>query len=291
MGSRNTSGWKKSIQVCRYLFQNRFWTVNTLMVYILLVVFISYYIRPIAAYCLAQKVAVTPWIFPFMSSDYMLQIFMVAGAIFLLADVPFYEENGMYLLYRTGTVSWQVGTVLYMLVTAVLYVLSIGGIALLSLADVVQFSSEWGKIFGTLMQTGVSQETGIPMDFSYTMFRFTPAKATVYSFLLEVACILWLGCVIYTGNLLLKHKMGVLIAVVYLFLDAVIANTLPRSIYQYSPLSLSQLANYNGDLEREGVTFLYAVLFFSFSFILFIIVIFYTGHMKCKKSGISHVSE
>ena len=162
---------------------------------------------------------------------------------------------------------------------------------MLSLADVVQFSSEWGKIFGTLMQTGVSQETGIPMDFSYTMFRFTPAKATVYSFLLEVACILWLGCVIYTGNLLLKHKMGVLIAVVYLFLGAVIANTLPRSIYQYSPLSLSQLANYNGDLEREGVTFLYAVLFFSFSFILFIIVIFFTGHMKCKKSGISHVSE
>ena len=180
---------------------------------------------------------------------------------------------------------------LYMLVMAVLYVLSIGGIALLSLADVVQFSTEWGKIFGTLMQTGASQDAGIPMTFSYTMFQFTPIRATVYSILLEIVCILWLGCVVYTGNLLLKHKMGVLIAVIYLFLDTVIANTLPRRIYQYSPLSLSQLANYNGDLEREGVTLSYAVLFFGFSFLLFIVVIFFTDHMKRKKSGISHISE
>ena len=93
MENSGSNGLKKSMQVCRYLFQNRFWTWNTAMVYILLFICISYHVRPIAGFCLDQKIAVTPWIFPFVTSDFMLQILVCAGAVFLLADAPFHNEN------------------------------------------------------------------------------------------------------------------------------------------------------------------------------------------------------
>ena len=163
MENSGSNGLKKSMQICRYLFQNRFWTWNTAMVYILLFICISYHVRPVAGFCLDRKIAVTPWIFPFVTSDFMLQILVCAGAVFLLADAPFHNENRLYLLYRTGTAAWQVGAILYMLVTAFVYVVSIWIFTLLVLADVVQFSPEWGKILGTLMQTSAGVEYEIPM--------------------------------------------------------------------------------------------------------------------------------
>ena len=107
MENKSSSLAARSMQVCRYLFQNRFLTVNTGVIYALLLVFISFHLRPVADFCVAQKIAVTPWIFPFMTSDYMLQILLVAGALLLLADAPFQDNNHLYLMYRTGSVGWQ----------------------------------------------------------------------------------------------------------------------------------------------------------------------------------------
>ncbi len=277
MENKSSSLAARSIQVCRYLFQNRFLTVNTGVIYALLLVFISFHLRPVADFCIAQKIAVTPWIFPFMTSDYMLQILLVAGALLLLADAPFQDNNHLYLMYRTGSVGWQLGAVLYTALVAVVYVISIWGIALLSLADVVQFSTEWGKILGTLMQTSIGVEYGIPLVFSHTVAQYAPTEATVYSMLLEALCIWWLGMVIYMGNAYIRHRAGVLIGFIYLFLDVMAYNVMPRSVYRFSPLSLCQLGYFDGDFAREGVSLTYATGFFCVSIFLFLLAILFLG--------------
>lgn len=275
MESKGCSLPVKSIQVCRYLFQNRFLTVHTGVSYALLVVFISFHLRPVAQFCIAQGHAVMPWIFPFMTSDYMLQIFLIAGAILLVADAPFSDENRLYMLYRTGLVDWQLGTFLYMTVVAVVYVVSIWGIAFLTLADVVQFSFSWGKILGSLMQTSLGQEYGIPLVFHYAVSQYTPVQAMIYSMCLEALCILWLGMLVYIGNAFVRHRAGVFLAFGYLFLDVVAYNAMPRSVYRFSPLSLCQLGYFDGDFAREGLSMAYAGGFFCGSILLFAIVIMF----------------
>ncbi len=240
MENKKVSLLSKSMQVCGYLFQNHFLTVNTGVIYVLLLIFISFHIRPVAEFCIAQKIAVTPWVFPFMTSDYMLQIILMAAAILLIIDAPFQNENQLYLMYRAGTAAWKLGSFLYMALVAVVFVISIWGMALLSLADVVQFSMEWGKILGTLMQTTAGIEYGIPMAFNYTIFQYTPLQATIYGLLLEALCILWLGMIVYIGNAYIKHKVGMILAFFYLFMDVTIFNAMPRSVYRWSPLSLCQ---------------------------------------------------
>lgn len=281
MGNKKTNLWKKSIQVCSYHLQNHFLTVKTCVVYALLAVVISFHLRPVADFCIDKGISVTPWIFPFLSSDYMLQIVLVAGAVLLLADAPFTGENRLYLLYRTGNVAWQTGTILYVTVAAAVYVVSIWGLALLSLADVVHFSWAWGRILGTLMQQPETiLEYGIPLVFNYTIFQYTPVDATVYALLLEMGCILFMGLVVYIGNDFLKHRMGVLIAFVYLFLDVMIYNVMSRNMLRLSPLSVCQLGYFNGDMARVGITLGYAWVFYGVSFLLFCAVILVAGNGK-----------
>lgn len=295
MENKKVTLLSSGMQVCRYLFQNRFLTVNTGVIYALLIVFVSFHLRPVAEFCIAQKVAVTPWVFPFMTSDYMLQILLVAGAILLVADVPFQNENQLYLMYRTGTVGWQLGTFFYMALAALVYVVSIWGIALLSLADVLQFSGEWGKILGTLMQTTAGVEYGVPMVFNYTIFQYSPIQATLYALSLEALCILWLGMVAYIGNVYIRHRAGVLIAFLYLFLDVMAFNVMPRNVYQFSPLSLCQLGYFDGDFARVGVSLSYAFGFFTLSITGFSTVILLTENrrriMARLGRGVLHIQE
>lgn len=287
MGSRRASLLSKSVKVCSYLFQHCFLTANTSVIYALLSVFICFNLRPVAEFCIAQKIAVTPWVFPFMTSDYMLQILLVAGAIILIVDAPFRDENQLYLMYRTGTVGWQLGTFMYMALAALVYVVSIWGIALLALADVLQFSWEWGKILGTLMQTMAGVEYGVPMVFNYTIFQYSPLQATCYALVLEALCVLWLGMVVYIGNACIYDKIGVLLAFLYLFLDVMAYNVMPRSVYQFSPLSLCQLGYFDGDFARDGASLSYAFCFFIISIVIFAAVILLAENrrritVKCK---------
>ena len=281
MESKKGNVFTKSIQVCIYQFHNRFLTTKTGVVYALLMVIVSFHLRPVADFCIDKSISVTPWVFPFLSSDYMLQIFLVAGAVLLVADAPFKGENRMYLLYRTGNIAWQMGTIFYVALVSVIYVFSIWGIALLSLADVVHLSWEWGRILGTLMQQPMTAvEYGIPIVFNYTIYQYTPLEAMVYSLLLEMGCILFIGLVVYIGNDFLKHRMGVLLAFVYLFLDVMIFNVMPRDVYRLSPLSVCQLGYFNGDMARVGITLEYAWIFFGGSIFLFCAIILLVGNWK-----------
>lgn len=281
MENKKTNILCESLQLCRYQFLNHFMTVKTVTILVLLAVVISFHLRPVARFAIAQGISVAPWIFPFMPSDYMLQIILVAGAVFLMSDAPFKNENHFYLLYRAGTISWSIGTILYMIVVSVVYTLSIWGIALFSLADVIQFDGEWGKILGTLAQNPrVLVDYEIPMVFNYTIFQYTPIRATIYSILLECGCILWIGLAIYIGNEFLKHYMGIIIAFAYLFLDVMIYNVMSRNVYRYSPLSICQLGYFNGDMRRVGITLSYAVKFFSISIGCFILFILVAGNRK-----------
>ncbi len=271
---------RKSLQVCGYQFQNRFLTMKTLCTYALLIVFIIFHLRPLADFCMTVGYPVTPWIFPFMNSSYMFQIFLIAGAVLLMADAPFYDENRLYLLHRTGSVCWYLGAVLYIVFVAVIYVFSVCGIALFTLSDVLYYDTGWGKVLGTMMQSSASAEYSIPMDFSYTLFQYEPGEAMVYSLFLEICCIIWIGLVICIGNEILKRHMGVVIAFGYLFLDVTIYNVMSRDVFRMSPLSLSQLSYFDGDMARAGVTLAYAVRFFLVSFLVFMAVILIVGNRR-----------
>ena len=276
MENRNSNILLKSCRICGYQFQNQFVSVKTLVVYAVLLVVISAHLRPVADFCIDQGIYITPWIFPFMPSDYMLQVILIAGAVILIADIPFKNENQLYLIYRSGMIAWRLGIILYLFSVAVIYVLSIWGMALISLMDVVKFDWEWGKIIGTLTQRPlVAADYAIPMQFTYTIFQFKPLQATIYSLLLEIGCVAWIGLIVYMGNDFLRHHVGIMIAFVYLFLDVMIYNVMPRDLYRYSPLSICQLGYFDGDMRRVGITLSYAVKFFSISigcFVLFILV-------------------
>lgn len=267
----------KSIRVFIYHMRSRFFTGKTAVVFLLVFIFLNRAMRPIAEYCFAVGRAVTPWVFPFLTSDYICQAFLAAGGVLLLAEIPFKDSNRMYMLCRCGTVAWQTGTILYTVCASVIYVVSVFFLCLLNLADVMSFSFGWGKILVTLAQTDVRFDYGVPVTFASSVLQFSPIKAAGLSVVLEALCILWLALLMYIGNDLIGKKTGLLLAFIYVFLDGIIYNVMSRSAYRMSPVSLSQLSYFNGDMAREGVTMGYAFAFFGVSFLLFTAVILISG--------------
>ena len=263
----------KSAQVFLYQMYVHFFSARTLVVFALLFVYMNRTLRPIAEYCYTMKHAITPWIFPFLVNDYICQAFLIGGSIMLLSEIPFNEYNGMYMLQRTGTTAWKTGTIWYVLGSAALYVMMLWSFTIMNLWDVMSFSRSWGKVLTHLANSGEGANYGITITFSPILLQFTAGKACVLAIFLEILCIVWIGLLMYFVNDLLGKKTGMILAFIYMFLDAMISNVMSAGVYRFSPIVLSQLSYYNGDMARNGVTMKYALCFFFCGYILFGILI------------------
>ncbi|MCI8593538.1 MAG: hypothetical protein HFI88_14640 [Lachnospiraceae bacterium] len=252
----------KCIRVFLYQFERQAGSKKTVIAGIFLFLFLHRCLRPVAGFCLDAGRSVTPWVPPFLCSDYLCQIFFFAMGIFLLSAAADVGENQLYILHRAGPGPWEAGTLLYILFASFLFVLGIFALVFLNLVDVVSFDGSWGKIIGTLAQTDAAGAYAVPFSFPYTVLSYTPGQAMILTLVLETCGVAWFGFFIYTVNSLTRSRLGLAVSLLFLFLDVVIFNSFGREMYRFSPVSLCQPAYYNGDMAREGVTLPYTCGFF-----------------------------
>ena len=241
-----------------YQFKRQFISHKTLAIAIVMGIWLNAMLRPVADFCYQTGYRVFPWFFPFLSSDYICQMFIVTGGVFLLSDAQISEQNRLYMQYRTGTFCWKCAGIVYIAVVAMIYVLGICGMGWLNLADVMTVGRSWGKIWGTLVQTSAAVEYHIPFSLFYGVMTFPPMKASLYAVLLEWLCISFLGVLMYILNDITGKKIGGIAAAGCIFLDLWLYNANVLWLSRYSPVTMAQLRYYNGDYARYGLTLSYA---------------------------------
>lgn len=266
----------KSIHVCCYQIRNILWNYRTFFLLLILTVYFFLNEEGIRAFCRNLEVKASPFIFTFLSNDWICQMMLSGGFLWLISPVASMQFDNMFLKFRSGQRAWDLGNMFAIFVSAILYVLLLWFISNIVLFPYLCFENSWGKVWKTLAFTSSASEyeVQIVMD-RFIIQTYNPWKATILSFILQVLCINWLAQIMYFVNKKIKKMLGLYIAVGFLFLDVMLSNTFLEKYYPYSPVTLAQLGNYSRDMLQYGVTIERSVIYLVAGAIIFTVLTCY----------------
>lgn len=253
-----------------FLYQTRQAVTNKRigLIFILVGMYIYSTVSSVDGMVDATGIAPTQWIFPHLTSDYIVQMIIIAGGLVLFCDAPFLYESHWYLIGRSGRLAWSLGQILYIMFLSFLYLVFVNIISVVSLLPQINFTIDsWGKIWGTLARTNAGQEFSVTFSISdFIIGTYTPVQAFLDAFYLEWLCLIWLALLLYIGNCFSGHYMGVLMSSSFVILDILIYNEWIKDAYRFSPVTLAQLTAFSSANAQYGVTKEYAHAFFGISF-------------------------
>lgn len=85
------------------------------------------------------------------------------------------------------------------------------------------------------------------------LYFYTPLRALVLSVLLQVLCLIFLGSLLYFGETVIHKGVGVILTLFFIFLDLFLYNLNLKSLYKFSPVTLSRLSIYNFSTVKYGI--------------------------------------
>lgn len=260
--------WNKMLSV--FSFQMKLVRTNqrVLMIFILIAIFIFSNLQGVLEFSRDVNIPVTPWAFPHITSDYICQLVIMAGAVALFCDAPFNSDIQKYILPRAGRSPWAAGQCMYIIALSFLYVLMILLISILSLLPNLEFRDGWGKVWGTLARSMAIRQYGIQFIVDdYLVGAYTPIQATALSFLLSFECCVWLGLLTYFLNYVTRGYWGTFISAGFVLMDITVANEWLPWFYKISPVTLAQLQALKGSNSIYQVDLDYALWFFGVSIV------------------------
>lgn len=216
---------------------------------------------------------VTPYGFVFLVNDFTCQFVMIAGAVVIFSNAPFENDGHPYMLFRAGRLPWALGQVIYIFKMSTLYISSLVAATIIPFIGNLAFRAEWGKIWGTLAKTDEGSGFGLIFSIPESIIReYAPVNVLLISILLEWACVVWLGLLIYLGNKMTGKSLGTIAGIFFTLLDICIANDWLDSAYHFSPVSLAQINRYSGYALKYKINLAYGVRFFVFGILVLIVL-------------------
>lgn len=264
-------------KVILFHFKRELFSQKNIFLYVLMGIFIYSNMDGVVRFCTNVGLSASPAGYVFLMNDFIFQTTFLIGLLFLFSHAPFRDNMYRYIVYRTGSMCWEIGTILYMVLMSLIYLFYIIGVSFLALKGNLEFTMEWGKVWGTLAKTTAAEVFQIPFTVSpYIIGKYSPAYGMLISALLEWLCFVWLALCTYFCNVRIKKGAGILAAGVFIFLDTMISNSWAPWAYHFSPVTLAQLSNYNKAKGVYGITLEYGWCFYAITIILFMVGIICT---------------
>lgn len=258
----------KANRVSRYNLRMLYENIRIPIAIFVAMIYVMESLTDIASFSSIVNVKVTPYAFVFVINNYRVQFIIAACAIIIFGNAPYENETYRYMVSRSGKTAWGLGQVIYIIKMTLIYVAGIFAASIIPYITRIDFSGEWGKIWGTLGKTNAGTQYGIQLAVSPNIIaNYTPLLALVISIILEFCSVLWLGLVIYWGNKITGKGVGTVIGIILSVLDVCIANDWMGYAYKFSPMSLSQLELYYGYAAKWGLNLGYTFRFFSITLI------------------------
>ena len=255
------SWFRKSWAVCRQNFRRWAADYRVWVVAMAAAIFVHYFTRGVYNFSVMANLPVSPWYFPFLYNHGLVKLFFFLPLVLLFCNAPFIDDIQPYVLVRSGRRCWGVGQVLYVVLATAISFLFLILCTFLFMAPRLTFTTEWGKVIGTLASTNAAFSMDQPSYVSHHVyFYFEPLIAMWYSFLLSWLAGCVLGLLIYVVNLATDvRSLGVLAGCVLLFWDtcaAGMANFTPELV-KFSPLSWSNLnlIDIGGQTSYPSITY------------------------------------
>lgn len=206
------------------------------------------------------------------------------GVFVMFCDLPFKDNQQMFMLSRSGKKAWIFSQVFYVIFISLIYFLFIFVCFCVALIPHLGFDAEsWGIIIRTIASTDAAQTFELAFHVRpIVLSNFSPLEGFLYSFGTVFVISVVLGLVVLLCNLTIKHNIGVVVSGVLVFMYMLASVIFSNIMFYFSPLhwcSIS-IADKNKTSVYPDVSWIITVLCIWFA--LEITALFIYGSKKIK---------
>lgn len=155
----------------------------------------------------------------FLTTELYTVFILFIGIFILFSDLPFKDNQQMFLLSRSGKRTWIFSQVLYVIFVSAMYFTFVFAVFCTVLIPRLSFDPQnWGKIVKTIAATNAKQEFGLKLSTVPTFIEdYAPLEALLFSFGTAILIAVILGLIVLLFNLSVKHSSGIVISGAVIF--------------------------------------------------------------------------
>lgn len=196
---------------------------------LILQLFVNYInLKPLLEFSKAVQYPVSPWVFPFMISDYHYAFLFLVGFIYYFSDVPFLQHFNMYQVIRTGRIRWAAGHLCSIIVQSFFLMALNMGSGILLLAGHLEWTADWGKLLHTASLTNAASCYGFLFSIpSQTLEHFSPLQLMTITFLMGSLVISFFGILMFAVSLAANRLTAVTVGTIMTLMIFFVENVFP----------------------------------------------------------------
>ncbi len=274
---------RQSGSLLRHSLHKCVFSVRSLVVLVLLLIFFNETIAPVRQFCADVGVNITPFIYPFISSYWFNSLILLMGIAFLFSDAPSYTDLHPFLMVRSSKSAWLTSQYLYILCVSALYAIIMAMIVNLLMIPHLELSGDWGRVIHTLAQTDAGMQYEVGFSISYALIvAYSPWEALGLSLLTTWLNGVLMGSVIFVINMAFNKAVGTAVAVFLIMMTVFTLNSSGYFYYYVSPFTWL----YIGHLDIAGNTQLPTVAYALAIYCALTLILFIIGFALCRKRDI-----
>ncbi len=219
----NFSRWKKDLRI--------------LIVLVFVALLVIHYLSGYISYAVSEHKSITFCLLPLLHLQSQVSLAAPKMIIYLcfvllICDAPFMYPTTPYIVLRTKRNGWWLGECLYIILSALFFMLFLTACSVILSLPCISFKNDWGSaitdyLFGSEKYTfqELVQKYPISIDIPMQAVRYlNPFECQIYTFFTGWATMTFLGFSTYLGGLLKSRSaLGIEIAVFFLLLDPIMA--------------------------------------------------------------------
>lgn len=209
-------------------------------------------------------------------------LFLIAPWLLIISDAPFIKRNTYLSLCRSSRKKWDVAMLQYIMIQALLYVVSIAVVSVAASSFCGFFGNMWSSpVYNLAMDNGnyLGVKYNISFSWANVMQAMTVPQAFMITFILLYLYLVLVGFLLYVCNLLLKGIYGILLV----FGIQISGYLLQQEGVAYFSLMAKALPGYA--IDGNGGQWKVVVLFCAIILILALISLCLIGRVDFKDEG------
>lgn len=226
--------------------KKNFISIRFYTVLLVAAIFSGQQIYGIRKYAAGQGLGVSCWFYPFLFSMSMCVLFLYFGLVLLFCNAPFVDGQQMFVILRSGKKIWFRGQIFYIILSSIGYFTYIFILSIVMYLPHLGITGEWGTVLWEFVRNPGITDGLIPAINVRTLSMFSPMKACLLIWLLNVLVGCFLGFLIFYINLYKNRTYGSAIALMVVLisnLEKVGGNFMDKIVY-ISPVSWTDLHIY-----------------------------------------------
>lgn len=253
------------INLFKHISSVNFWTP-----FILAIAAVYEFTHSLANMASHYSIPVNGFAVSFLFSSFNQTFIVFLGVFILFSDLPFKDNQQMFMISRSGKRAWIFSQVFYIIIVSLMYfAFIVVCFCAFSFPNIGFDVQNWGKIIRTISATNAASVFELTFSVPKGILSdFSPLEAFLCSFGMAYVVAVALGLLILLLNMTVKHNVGIAVSGALVFLYMVVHLSDSWIMSYFSPIDWCSILR----IDKNGIS-IYPDLSFAIIVLLVCIVV------------------